>query len=235
MLHTGGSGSSFNFLQAPRIRPLRSASYMASETRLLRQFTRSLTDMNALLVSGPDNVDGPSDDVTCGSCGSCGDVRATQTLDAGRGIIQSMSEGNLLSSFSIRQAPSRSMSWLADSYQWMDTTDEEHEAGFDETRCCPLVPRSSVRVVVVICSAAVAILVPNVGLLVSLAGASSGAALSLVCPSLMAICIPDYDYEEPLLPYSLKRGLCAGSIALGVLGAIAGTAVAISDISNAYF
>jgi hypothetical protein len=123
---------------------------------------------------------------------------------------------------------------MSASFQWADEEEGRERVGAVAVQW-PLVPRSAVRVLVVLCSAAVAVVVPNVGLLVSLAGASSGAALSLVCPSLMALYIPDYNYEQPLLSPGLKVGLCGVSIALGVVGAVAGTAVALSDIKNEYF
>ena len=142
---------------------------------------------------------------------------------------RSSSESNLFEHDAEELCPVKEGQYIVVS-QFEDFEGEVAEGGCVAT----LIPRSAIRVVVVVSSAAIAMLVPKVALLVSLAGASSGAALSLVCPSLIMLALPDYDYEPSVLPKPLKVVLCVISIALGVVGAVAGTWVALRDIWNEY-
>eukprot|EP00602_Paraphysomonas_sp_CaronLab_P002276 CAMPEP_0185031400 /NCGR_PEP_ID=MMETSP1103-20130426/18860_1 /TAXON_ID=36769 /ORGANISM="Paraphysomonas bandaiensis, Strain Caron Lab Isolate" /LENGTH=342 /DNA_ID=CAMNT_0027566915 /DNA_START=758 /DNA_END=1782 /DNA_ORIENTATION=+ len=92
-------------------------------------------------------------------------------------------------------------------------------------------PRSTVRVVVVISTAVVATLVPDVGLLVSLAGASSGTALALILPPTLDIAI---SYLQKSHISSIRLAFNIVSIAFGVFGAFVGTLLSVKDIYRKY-
>jgi hypothetical protein len=91
----------------------------------------------------------------------------------------------------------------------------------------PRFPRVSVRIMLVLISSLVATLIPNVGLLVSLAGASSGAALALIFPPLFDLTLRR-DSKEPLT--LSEQFLHFFSIGLGSLAAVLGTAVSVMEI-----
>lgn len=89
------------------------------------------------------------------------------------------------------------------------------------------IPRDTIRISLVLITSLISALVPNVGLLVSLAGASSGAALSLIFP-------PIFDL---VLHTSMKESRTYGelildilSIVLGILASIFGTIQSLQDI-----
>eukprot|EP01041_Mallomonas_annulata_P009708 gene9708-20185_t len=88
--------------------------------------------------------------------------------------------------------------------------------------------RGMFRVVLVSLTALIAILIPNVGLLISLAGASSGSALSMIIPPLIDMKIN----RESISIQRLVMNFF--SIFIGSLGAIIGTFVAIRDIFSVY-
>lgn len=89
--------------------------------------------------------------------------------------------------------------------------------------------RSLLRCVLVVCTALVAAFVPNIGLLVSLAGATSGTSLALIFPPLLDVCISRQQRVEVSYPRSV---FCGISIAVGIVGALVGTALSLSDIYN---
>ena len=88
--------------------------------------------------------------------------------------------------------------------------------------------RSLLRFGLVIFTALIAITVPNVGLLIALSGASSGAALSLIIPPLVDMKIAETRLNWNRLLVNII------SIIIGTLGAIIGTYVALQDIMNVY-
>lgn len=84
----------------------------------------------------------------------------------------------------------------------------------------------------VLISSLVATLVPNVGLLVSLAGASSGAALALIFPPVFDLTLRRNSQEQLTLR---KHFLHFFSIGLGSLAAVLGTAVSVIEILRILF
>jgi hypothetical protein len=91
--------------------------------------------------------------------------------------------------------------------------------------------RNSIRIVTIICTAGVAYLIPNVGLLVSLTGASSGAALGLVLPAAFDLAqAQNLNIELPRWRVALNLV----SIFLGVVGGIAGTIYSLIEIAKFY-
>jgi hypothetical protein len=91
----------------------------------------------------------------------------------------------------------------------------------------PRFPRVFVRIGLVLVSSLVATLVPDVGLLVSLAGASSGAALALIFPPLFDLTLRR-NSKEPLT--LIEHSLHIFSIGIGLFAAVLGTAVSVMDI-----
>lgn len=89
--------------------------------------------------------------------------------------------------------------------------------------------RCSIRVITIISTALVAYLIPNVGLLVSLTGASSGAALGLIIPSAIDLA-QSQQLHIKLSKWRIVLNLI--SICLGIFGGVAGTLYAIRDILN---
>eukprot|EP00607_Mallomonas_marina_P002948 CAMPEP_0182431702 /NCGR_PEP_ID=MMETSP1167-20130531/51024_1 /TAXON_ID=2988 /ORGANISM="Mallomonas Sp, Strain CCMP3275" /LENGTH=488 /DNA_ID=CAMNT_0024618333 /DNA_START=281 /DNA_END=1747 /DNA_ORIENTATION=- len=87
--------------------------------------------------------------------------------------------------------------------------------------------RELFRIILVLSTALVAILVPNVGLLVSLAGATSGAALSLIIPPLI-------DWKLSSKVTLARHIMNTISLVVGVIAAIVGTTAALVDIFRAY-
>ena len=92
----------------------------------------------------------------------------------------------------------------------------------------PTMPQFVIRLALVLGTGLLAAIIPNVGLLVSLAGASSGATLALILPSLIDL----YTTKDLSM---LRYGLNCGSIFLGVVGAIAGTYLSVVDITQQVF
>lgn len=85
------------------------------------------------------------------------------------------------------------------------------------------------RTCLVAATAIVAIVVPDIGLLIALAGATSGATLSMVLP-------PMIDWQISTKPFSMQRRvLNCMSVIIGILGTVIGTVVAVMDIIHAYF
>ena len=88
--------------------------------------------------------------------------------------------------------------------------------------------RSFLRLVLVICTVLVAAFIPNIGLLVSLAGATSGTSLALIFPPLLEVCITR---QQRVSCMSKPRWLfCVVSMGIGVIGAILGTLISLNDI-----
>lgn len=87
--------------------------------------------------------------------------------------------------------------------------------------------RSFLRCFLVVCTSLVAAFIPNIGLLVSLAGATSGTALALIFPPLLEVYISKQQHVVMSRPRAL---FCGISIVVGVLGAIVGTAISLRDI-----
>ncbi len=85
------------------------------------------------------------------------------------------------------------------------------------------------RVCLVCFTSLVSTLVPNVGMLVSLAGASSGAALALVFPPLFDLVL-HRDRKSQLSSCEIFVDIF--SVLLGISAAILGTFVSIRDISR---
>ena len=78
--------------------------------------------------------------------------------------------------------------------------------------------------VIVLFTALVAILVPNVGLLIALAGASSGATLSMILPPLI-------DWKISTSSLGWKRDFMNSvSILVGTIGAVIGTVLALIEV-----
>lgn len=92
----------------------------------------------------------------------------------------------------------------------------------------PTIPQFVIRYFLVISTGLLATLIPNVGLLVSLAGASSGATLALILPPLIDL------YINKNIP-SIRYGINCASVALGIVGAIAGTYMSVVDIVKHVF
>lgn len=94
-----------------------------------------------------------------------------------------------------------------------------------------LFPKPIIRICLVCCTSLVSTLVPNVGLLVSLAGASSGAALALVFPPLFDLVL----HRQEILKLSLfEIFVDLISIFLGISAGVLGTAVSLHDISQSF-
>ena len=87
--------------------------------------------------------------------------------------------------------------------------------------------RSFLRVLLVVCTALVAAFIPNIGLLVSLAGATSGTSLALIFPPLLEVCI---SRQQQIDISSSRFVFCVISIFIGILGAILGTVMSLSAI-----
>ena len=89
--------------------------------------------------------------------------------------------------------------------------------------------RSFIRVLTIVCTAMVAYLIPNIGLLVSLTGASSGAALGLIMP-----CAIDLAQSQQLYIKLSKWRIVLNvtSISLGIFGGLAGTIYVVREILN---
>jgi hypothetical protein len=84
-----------------------------------------------------------------------------------------------------------------------------------------------VRILLVCFSSLVSTLVPDVGLLVSLAGASSGAALSLIFPPLLYLTLHQNRKEKIAMSEMTVHIL---SIVVGLTAAVLGTAVSVMKI-----
>jgi hypothetical protein len=89
------------------------------------------------------------------------------------------------------------------------------------------IPRSLVRILLVCFSSMVSTLVPDVGLLVSLAGASSGAALALIFPPLLYLTLHQ-NKKEKIAVSELTIHIL--SIVVGLTAAVLGTAVSLLEI-----
>lgn len=87
--------------------------------------------------------------------------------------------------------------------------------------------RSFLRFFLVLCTALVAAFIPNIGLLVSLAGASSGTSLALIFPPLLEVSVSRQQQVGMSLPRLL---FCVASIGIGCIGAILGTTMSLNDI-----
>jgi hypothetical protein len=87
--------------------------------------------------------------------------------------------------------------------------------------------RSFLRVFLVVCTALVAAFIPNIGMLVSLAGATSGTSLALIFPPLLEVCV---SRQQRVVVSQTRLIFCFVSICVGVIGAILGTLMSLSDI-----
>lgn len=90
--------------------------------------------------------------------------------------------------------------------------------------------RSFLRCFLVICTSLVAAFIPNIGLLVSLAGATSGTSLALIFPPLLEISISRIQHVR--MSYS-RLLFCVVSAVVGVTGAVIGTVISLKDICDA--
>ena len=87
--------------------------------------------------------------------------------------------------------------------------------------------RSFLRVFLVFCTALVAAFIPNIGLLVSLAGASSGTSLALIFPPLLEVLICR---QQGVVLSTPRLLFCIASIGVGTIGAVLGTLISLSAI-----
>ena len=95
----------------------------------------------------------------------------------------------------------------------------------------PQLPRDTIRISLVLITSLISTLVPNVGMLVSLAGASSGAALSLIFPPVVDLVLYIWMKESRTYGELIVDIL---SIVLGILAAIFGTISSLQDIWTSF-
>ena len=89
--------------------------------------------------------------------------------------------------------------------------------------------RSLLRLFLVMCTGFFAAYIPNIGLLVSLAGASSGTSLALIFPPLLEVVLSK---QQGVGISQIRLIFCIVSICIGINGTILGTSISIHDIAT---